>query len=246
MGRLLERSTVDPLGTPSSLPSIDGAAILSCDTLSQKNLHDLTMRMVQDAAASVVESPAEPALRRLSQMCEVATGNLLDYFTEAALTALSSCCLQVCSGSVSSHTDIEIMLAQNILAHLTVAFQALPTPSQTSVDIPPRARLPDMCQKRASRLFTDANAATTLKLTVLRLSLFCSQDHGFPSSRTLEIVKLARKIIAPVAVPVCQTWAQANSKLINKLLSRLHCQSLDIGARLEVRSLEQLPFAPAR
>lgn len=230
----LDKTVTTVIGNPSPDHLVDCAALVSRCMLKQGAALASTLQLIQDASVCVTESPDEASLRRLSELLSAVPSNILDFFTEDSLTGLSSRCKEVCSRSVNSENNIEIMLAQDILAQVAVAFQTPPTPSKSSLETPPGAKFSEACRKRVFRLFSDANAATTLRITVLRLSLFCSEEHGSSSPVALEGIRLAQRIIAPLSVPVRQQWAGKYKILVEKFLSRLRREALGLNAQLEV------------
>lgn len=189
---------------------------------------------VQQAAETVIGCPNEASLRCLSHLCAALENNILVHFNEDLLTRLSSQCKSICTGFIGVKNDIEIMLAQDVLAQLANAFQIPQTPSKSSLETPLGARFSEGCRNRVFKLFSESNASTTLKLTVLRLSVFCSEERGSSVLVALEGIRLAQRIIAPIAIPIRQQWAQKNPRLIEKFFSRLGRESLDLNTRLEV------------
>ena len=231
---LLDKSDKSVIDNSSPEISTDSAALVSACTLKPEGLAGSVLQLIQEASASVVECPTEAGLRHLSQLFNALPSNILDFFTEDALTQLSSRCKEVCSRSIKTENDIEIMLAQDILAQIAHAFQTPQTPSKSSVETPPGAKFTEACRKRVFKLFSESNTATTLKLTVLRLSMFCSEERGCSPQIALEGIKLAQRIIAPMLVPTRRQWAEKNSALVDKFISRLDREGLDVNIRLEV------------
>ena len=64
--------------------------------------------------------------------------------------------------------------------------------------------------------------------------MFCSEDRESSPAVVLEAIKLAHRIIMPVAEHVRWQWMEKNSGLMEKFLSRLNRQALDLNIRLEV------------
>jgi hypothetical protein len=192
-------------------------------------------RFMKEAIESVVECPNEASLRCLSNLLSAFSKNILDFFTEQSLTDLSYKCTETCSSTIETKNNIEIMLAQDVLAQLALAFQTPQTPSKSSLDTPPGAKFSDASRKRVFKIFSGPNAGwTTLKITVLRMSMFCSKDGGSSPLAALEGIRLAQRIIRPVTALVRCQWVEKNPKLVAKFLSRLACEELDVNMRLEV------------
>lgn len=237
----LDKTTASALSSSSPGNLIDCASLVLHDTLKHGVFPASTLQLIQAAALSVIQRPNEESLRHLSQLIRAISNNVLEYFTDKLLTALSSQCKEVCSGSIKISEGIGIMLAQEILAQLAIAFQTPQTPSKSSVETPPGAKFSEGCRKRVFRLFSNPNASTTIKLTVLRLSVFCSEEHGSASLVALEGIRLARRIIGPISLPVRRQWAEENSKLVEKFLSRLGREALDLNLRLKVGFANTVP-----
>jgi hypothetical protein len=233
---LLEKTSGGASG--NSLPGhlIRCPAFVSSHTLSQEARNALTLQLIQQGAGAVTDSPNEENLWRLSELFSSIRSNILDFFTEELLTGLSSRCKEVCSDTTGTKNDIEIMLAQDVLAQLVMAFQSPQTPSKSSLETPPGAKFSEACRKRVFKLFADPNVSTTLKITVLRLSIFCSEERGSSPLAALDGIRLAQRIIAPVKIPVRRSWVRKNSKLVAKLVQRLGRENLDLSIRLEVGS----------
>jgi hypothetical protein len=222
----------------NSLPGhlIHCPAFVSSRTLQHEARHALTLQLIRHCARIVTDCPDEENLRRLSELLIAIRSNILDFFTEELLTGLSCRCKEVCSDTTGTKNDIEIMLAQDVLAQLVAAFQSPQTPSKTSLETPPGAKFSEACRKRVFKLFADSNVSTTLKITVLRLSVFCSEEHGSSPLHALDGIRLAQRIIAPVTMPMRRSWVRKNSKLVAKLVQRLDRKNLDLNVRLEVGS----------
>jgi hypothetical protein len=233
---LLDKTSGDASG--NSLPGhlIHCPDFVSSRTLKHEARHALTLQLIRHCAKTVTDCPDEGNFRRLSELLIAIGSNILDFFTEELLTGLSSRCKEVCSDTTGTKNDIEIMLAQDVLAQLVVAFQSPQTPSKSSLETPPGAKFSEACRKRVFKLFADSNVSTTLKITVLRLSVFCSEEHGSSPLAALDGIRLAQRIIAPVTIPVRRSWVRKNSKLVAKLVQRLDRKNLDLNIRLEVGS----------
>ena len=130
-----------------------------------------------------------------------------------------------------------MMLAQDILAQLAIAFQTPQTPSKSSLETPPGAKATEAWRQRIFQLFSESNASTTLKITILRLAMLCSEEAGSAPLIALEGLKLARRIITPIELTARKWWAAKNSKLLAKFLSRLSREALDLKIRLQVGSM---------
>lgn len=201
-------------------------------------------RYYQEAAASVIQCPNKASLRHLSAIYSSTLTNILDLLDERLLSELSSRCKEVCVNATED-SNVEVMLAQDILAQVAMAFLTPQTQSKNSLETPPAARYSETSRRRMLKLSGDANASSILRLTILRLSLFCSETRKYSPLTVLEAVKLAQRIILPIGRPVrCQWTADAkNSKLLEKFLPRIAYKGLDLNVRLEVSIQDQpLPF----
>lgn len=208
--------------------------LTSCFTLKHESLAGQTGFLVERAVASAIDSTNETNLRRLSELCGAVSSNILDFFREDLLVELSCCLRDLCSHPLGTNSHIEMMLAQSLMAQLTIAFQKPQTPSKSSLETPPRSRFPEACQKRIFKCFSDSNALTTLNITVLRLAMFCSKERQPSPSVALEALKIARKIMEPISSSVRKRWAVVNAKLFDKFLARLNREAHDLEVRLEV------------
>lgn len=224
----------------SSCAILDYRTLLSCSALKHEALTDMPTDLVQYIAMCLVKFPNEANLRRLSELCAAVECNILELFCDDTLNAVSSCCKEICSSSIESKTTIETMLAQDILAQLAIALQTPQTPSKSSLETPPGARVAEPCRKRILQLFSECNASTTLKITILRLAMFCSEKSGFPPFIALEGLKLARRIITPIELIVRKRWAAKNSKLLEKLILRLSTEALDLKIRLQASTMMKI------
>jgi hypothetical protein len=230
---------VDPSSSGTSSPGSPGwifdyPTLLSCSALKHEALLGLTEGLVHWAAACVTGCPNEANLRHLSELCSTISSNILDLFSEKLLREVSSCCKEICSSSIETKNHIEIMLAQAILAQLTVAFQTPQIPSKSSLETPPGAKFSEACRKRIFKLFVDDNAVSILKTTVLRLAMFCSKDRKFSPSVVLEGIKLARRIIEPIPLSVRRQWVARYPEGCQKSFLRLCREGQDQNTRLEV------------
>lgn len=240
---LPDKTGTNVIGNSSSDRLLDCVDLVSSCTLSHGALLASNRQRLLEAATNVIALRDETSLRRFSELCYAFSGNILDVFTDESLMGLSSWCKGVCSGSIGIRSDIEIMLAQDILAQVAVAFHNPKTPSRCSLETPPGAKFSEACRKRVFKLFSDASATTLLKMTVLRLSMFCSKQRGSSSHVALEGIRLAQRIIAPILASTRQTWVEENLTIVEKLISRLGREGLDLSRRLEVRAgLRHLGF----
>lgn len=230
----LGEAAANTVGGSSTDHLLDSAALVSCFNPTNEYLHSWVLQLIQAAAVAVADSPNVANLRRLSEMCNALSGNILRFFTEEILAGVSSRCKAICSSPNGNKNDIEIFLAQDILAQLALAFQTPHTPSRSSLETPPGARFSETCRKRVLKLFSDPNSSTTLKITLLRLSVFCSEERGSSPPVILEAIRLAHRIVMPVAEHVRRQWMEKNFGLFEKFLSRLNRQALDLNVRLEV------------
>lgn len=231
---LINKAAVGAIDNPLPDDPYYCTAIASSSSLRSETLVASKLSLIRNMALSVINIPSEASLRQLSGFYAALQSNILDALSEDLLTELSCRCKNICSGSIGATNDIEIMLAQDILAQLATAFQTPCTPSKSSLETPPGALFSEVCRKRIFKLFTDVNASTTLKLTVLRLTMFCSVERGSSPLMALEGLTLARRIISPIPMLVRRQWVEKNSKLIEKFLSRLNCEALDANVRLQV------------
>jgi hypothetical protein len=220
-------------GMGGSLPDhlSDCAALVSYFTLERKTLPAFAAQLIKDAAASVTESPVEASFRPLCELFSAIPSNILEFFNEESLTALSARCKEVFSRFPNREKNIEMMLSQAIVAQVAVAFQEPQTPSKSSLDTPPGAKFSDACRKRVLRLFSDSIAANTLKVTILRSCLLCTEDSPSPA---LEGIRLAQTIITPISALIRQQFVEKNMNLIEKVLSRSARDRYGLKVRLEV------------
>jgi hypothetical protein len=231
---LLERAAASSIESSPAAYPIDWTTFLTCGPLNHEALFDPIKRLIKGAASRVTAYPNEASLRLLSELCTALPGNILEFFGEELMGPLSSRCKEVCSGSLSTNNDIEMMLAQDILAQLAIAFQTPTTPSKSSLETPPGATFSEASRGRVFKMFSDQNASTTLKLAVLRLSMFISEESRASTPIALEGVNLAQRIIAPIGMHLRRQWVENNSKLVEKFLSRLNREGLDLNIRLQV------------
>ncbi len=210
------------------------AAVVAHHTLKREALPILAVHFVRDAIVSAADNPTKANLRCLSDVLSALTSNILDVFTEDLLNRLSTRCNEVCSGSAKTEKYFKTMLAQDILAQVAVAFQTPQSPSKSSLETPPGVKFSDKCRKRVFKLFSGPNALSVLKITVLYLSVFCSDGPESSPLLPLEGMILAQRIIAPISVSVRRQWVKGAPPLIEKFLSRLGREALGANVRLEV------------
>jgi hypothetical protein len=220
--------------TPLTESWSDCQPVLAPLMLKDDSFRELTVRFLRKVAAATIEGPDEESLRHLSKLCEAIPSNLLEVFSEEVLIELSSRCRDVFSDKTASRTDIERMLAHGLLAQFAMAFQTPQTTSKSSLETPPGAKYSDACRKRIAKLFVENNGASSIKLTVLRLAMFCSEERGSSPATALEATKLAQHIVAPIPLHVRKQFVEENLRLVQKYVSRLNRQALDVQIRLEV------------
>lgn len=230
----LDRADTCAASSPSQRQRFHCAALVAHCTLKKKALPVSTQQLVQDAVVSASESPTEANLRCLSDVLSALPGNILDFFTEKSLSRLSTQCNDICSGSAKTGEFSRIMLAQDLLAQVAVAFQTPQSPLKSSLETPPGVKFSEKCRNRVFKLFSGSNALSALKLIVLYLSVFCSDEPGSSPLLPLEAMILAQRIIAPISVPVRRQWVEGHPLLIEKFLSRLGREALGLNTRLEV------------
>ncbi|KAF7512285.1 hypothetical protein GJ744_001853 [Endocarpon pusillum] len=229
----LDRTDTGAASNPSQRQRLHCAALVAHYTLKKEALPIATQQLVQDAIVSAAESPTEANIRCLSDVLSALPGSILDFFTEKSLSRLSTRCNDICSGSTKREEFSRIMLAQDVLAQVAVAFQTPQSPSKSSLETPPGVKFSEKCRKRVFKLFSGSNALSALKLIVLYLSVFCSEDPGSSPLLPLEAMILAQRIIAPISVPVRRQWVEEYPLLIEKFLSRLNREALGLKIRLE-------------
>ena len=230
----LDRMDTGAASNSSQRQRFHCAALVAHCTLKKEALPISAQQLVQDAIVLATESPTEANLRCLSDVLSALPSNILDFFTEKSLSRLSTRCNDICSCSTKTGEFSRIMLAQDLLAQVAVAFQTPQTPSKSSLETPPGVKFSEKCRKRVFRLFSGSNALSALKLIVLYLSVFCSDDPEPSPLLPLEGMILAQRIIVPISVPVRQQWVEGHPLLVEKFLSRLGRETLDLNIRLEV------------
>ena len=209
----------------------DCSVIVSSFTLARRALPDSAVPLIKDAVALAAESPDEEPLRKLYELFRVIPGNILEFFNEESLAALSLRCREVSSRLADRENIFEMMLSQAIMAQLAVAFQSPQTPSKSSLETPPGAKFSDACRKRVHRLFSDCVAANTLKVTLLRSCLLCTEDSP---DLALDGMDLAKTIIRPISMLIRQQFLKKSMVLVEKLLSRSARDKCGLNVRLEV------------
>jgi hypothetical protein len=210
---------------------IDCSVMVSSFTLGRRTLPASAVQIIKDAVVLAAESQDEKTLYPLYTLFRVIPGNILEFFNEESLAALSLGCKEVCSRFPDREKIFEMMLSQAIMAQLAVAFQTPQTPSKSSLETPSGAKFSDACRKRVYRLFSENAAANTLKVTLLRLCLLCNEDLPHLA---LQGMDMAKTIIKPISMFLRQQFFKKSMVLVEKLLSRSARDKCGLNVRLEV------------
>jgi hypothetical protein len=208
----------------------DCFVIVSSFKLRRRSLPASAVQLIKETVSFTAESSDEQPLRELYQLLSVVPGHVLEFFNEESLAALSLRCKEISSRSSDRETIFEMMLSQAIMAQLAFAFQTPQTPSKSSLETPPGAKFSETCRKRVYKLFSDPLAVTTLKVTLLRLCLLCTDSPDL----ALDGMDLTKTIIKPISMLVRQQFLEKSMVLIEKLLSRSAGNKCGLKVRLEV------------
>ena len=182
-----------------------------------------------------MEFPTKTNLGDLFELCAAVSSRILEFFDKDLLSRLTSPRKEFCSGSFVAMNDLEVMLAQDILAQSATAFRTPQTPSKCSLETPPGASSTNAGRKRVLKLFSETNASTTLKLTLLRLSIFCSEGPN-SSVTALEGISVAQRIVAPIQFSIREQCAEMNLRLVEKFPARLYNNVLCLNVQVQLRT----------